>query len=135
MNEYYISYPQNDMHILDYVNSTYLNLKFTYNGKSYLIIRGVHRNKKNPDARLKLKDKGRIIYSTLLLALDEFNRGKREYTVSTKMAMKILNNVGIKYHGLFSIEVYTDYFYYETYDGKILLKIIKDSLPIIWFNF
>ena len=43
--------------------------------------------------------------------------------------------VGAKYRGFYSIEVYTDGFYYETYDGKILLKIIKDKLPMICFNF
>ena len=42
---------------------------------------------------------------------------------------------GAKYWGFYSIEVYTDGFYYETYDGKILLKIIKDKLPITCFNF
>ena len=40
--------------------------------------------------------------------------------------------IGAKYRGFYSIEVYTDGFYY---DGKILLKIMKDKLPIICFNF
>ena len=71
MNKYYTSYPQSDIHILDYTYPTYINLKFTHNGKSYLIIRGVHKNKTKPDVRLllKLKDKSSMIYSTLLHAL------------------------------------------------------------------
>ena len=43
--------------------------------------------------------------------------------------------IGGKYRGFFSTEIYTDGFYYETYDGKIFLKIIKGKLPIICFNF
>ena len=137
MNEYYISYLLSNIHILGYGYSKYINLKFSHNEKSCLIIRDVHKNKINPDARLllKLKDKGSIIYSTSLLALKEFNRGKHEYVASTKTAMKILNDVGIKYCGFFSIGLYTDDFYYESYHGKILLKVIKDMLPIICLNF
>ena len=69
MNEYYISYPQSDIHILDYAYPTYINLRFSHNGESYLITRSVRKNKKNPDVRLllKLKDKSSIIYSILIL--------------------------------------------------------------------
>ena len=38
MNEYYISYPQGDIHILDYAYSTYINLRFSHNGESDLVI-------------------------------------------------------------------------------------------------
>ena len=55
--------------------------------------------------------------------------------ISSKITVKIFLKIGIKYRGIFSIEVYTDDFYYETYDGKILLKILKDKLAIISFNF
>ena len=69
----YISYLRNNIHILDYAYYTYVNTKFSHNEKSYLISRGVHKNKTNPDIQLilKIKDKD-IIYSELLLALDEF---------------------------------------------------------------
>ena len=69
----YISYLRNNIHILDYAYYTYINTKFSHNEKSYLISRGVHKNKTNPDIQLilKIKDKD-IIYSELLLALDEF---------------------------------------------------------------
>ena len=69
----YISYLRNNIHILDYAYYTYINTKFSHNEKSYLISRGVHKNKTNPDIQLilKIKDKD-ITYSELLLALDEF---------------------------------------------------------------
>ena len=69
----YISYLRNNIHILDYAYYTYINTKFSHNEKSYLISRGVHKNKTNPDIQLilKIKDKD-IIYYELLLALDEF---------------------------------------------------------------
>ena len=128
---------ERNIHILDYGYYTYINAKFRHNKKSYVIVRCVHKNKTNPITQLilKIKDKDSIICTTLLLALDEFNKGKRKYIVSSKIAKKILNMVGAKYRGFYSIEVYTDGFYYETYDGKILLKIIKDKLPITCFNF
>ena len=96
MNEYYISYLLSTIHILSYGYSTYTNLKFSHSEKSYLIIRDVHKNETNPDARLllKFKDKGSIIYSTLRLALKEFKRGEHEYVASTKIVMKILNDAG-----------------------------------------
>ena len=69
----YISYLRNNIHILDYAYYTYINTKFSHNEKSYLISRGVHKNKTNPDIQLILKIKDNdIIYSELLLALDEF---------------------------------------------------------------
>ena len=49
--------------------------------------------------------------------------------------MKILKNIGIKSLGVYSEKVYRDDFYYKTYDRKILLKILKDKLPVISFNF
>ena len=69
----YISYLRNNIHILDYAYYTYINTKFSHNEKSYLISRGVHKNKTNPDIQLilKIKDKD-IRYYELLLALDEF---------------------------------------------------------------
>ena len=69
MNEYYISYPQSDIHMLDYACSTYINLRFSHNGESDLIIRGARKNKTNPDVQLllKLKDNSSIIYSILIL--------------------------------------------------------------------
>ena len=69
----YISYLRNNIHILDYAYYTYINTKFSHNEKSYLISRGVHKNKTNPDIQLilKIKDKD-ITYSELLLELDEF---------------------------------------------------------------
>ena len=69
----YISYLRNNIHILNYAYYTYINTKFSHNEKSYLISRGVHKNKTNPDIQLilKIKDKD-IIYYELLLALDEF---------------------------------------------------------------
>ena len=137
MDEYYISYFKKNIHILDHGYYTYINAKFRHNEKSYVIVRSVHKNKTNPDIQLilEIKDKDSIICATLLLAIDEFNKGKRKYIISSKIAKKILNMIGAKYRGFYSIEVYTDGFYYETYDGKILLKIIKDKLPIICFNF
>ena len=84
---------------------------------------------------LKLKNKDSIMYATLLWALDEFNKGIHEYIVSAEIAKKILDNIGIKRRESFSIEMFTDEFYYETYDGKTLLNIIKDKLPVIFFNF
>ena len=69
----YISYVRNNIHILDYAYYTYINTKFSHNEKSYLISRGVHKNKTNPDIQLILKIKDNdVIYSELLLALDEF---------------------------------------------------------------
>ena len=38
MNEYYIHYLQGDIHILDYAYSTYINLRFSHNGESDLVI-------------------------------------------------------------------------------------------------
>ena len=74
MDEYYISYPKSGIHILDYAYYTYINTNFSHNEKSYLISRGVHKNKTNPNIQLilKIKDKDDIIYAELLLALDEF---------------------------------------------------------------
>ena len=51
----YISYLRNNIHILDYAYYTYINTKFSHNEKSYLISRGVHKNKTNPDIQLILK--------------------------------------------------------------------------------
>ena len=84
---------------------------------------------------LKLKNKNSNIYSTLLLALDEFDKGRHEYIVSAEIVKKMLDNNGIKHRQPFTIEMFTDEFYYETYDGKTLLNIIKDKLPVIFFNF
>ena len=74
MDEYYISYLRSNIHILDYAYYTYINTKCSHNEKSYLISRGVHKNKTNPNIQLilKIKDKDDIIYAELLLALDEF---------------------------------------------------------------
>ena len=135
MDEYYISYPKSGIHILDYAYYTYINTNFSHNEKSYLISRGVHKNKTHPDIELILKTKYKdsIIYIALVLALDKFNKGKRKCMMSPKIAKKILNMFGDKYRGFFIIEICAGGFYYETYGSKILLKIIKDKLPIIYF--
>ena len=103
MDEYYISYLRSNIHILDYAYYTYINTKCSHNEKSYLISRGVHKNKTNPNIQLilKIKDKDDIIYAELLLALDEFKKGKRNYIVSPKIAKKILNMIGCKYREFF----------------------------------
>ena len=74
MDEYYISYLRSNIHMLDYADYTYINNKFSRKEKSYLLSRGVHKNKTNPNIQLilKIKDKDDIIYAELLLALDEF---------------------------------------------------------------
>ena len=101
MEEYYISYPRSNIHVLDYAYYTYRNTKYSHNEKSYVIARGVHKNKIKPDIQLTLKieDKDSIIYSALLLALEKFNKGKRRYIVSLKIAKETLNMIGGKYRG------------------------------------
>lgn len=55
MNAHYVSYPKISTHLLDYGLYTYMNLKFTYDGMSYLAARRVNKNKLFPDMRLLLK--------------------------------------------------------------------------------
>ena len=111
MNAHYVSYPKINMHLLDYGLYTYMNLKFTYDGMSYLAARRVNKNKLFPDMRLLLQiNKISLLHSTFLCALNKFEDGESKYKPPPVTARNILKKIGAKYCGLFSIEVYTDEF-------------------------
>ena len=63
-----------------------------------------------------------ILYSELLFAVNKFNSGKCNYIPSNKAA-----GYYYKYCGYFKVAMYTDKFYYDTYDGNILLLNLKNE--------
>lgn len=76
----------------------------------------------------KLKYKKRLLYSTLLLALDESKKGVYKYKVSLKIVEKILNK-----DVLFTISMFPNEFCSETFFGHKIFKPINKKLPLIFF--
>lgn len=136
MCEYLIGYPQKVLYILDHHYYVYINFISTQYDQSYLIFQTFHRSKliSFVPLLLELRNKNSRIYSELVYAIDEFDKGKNKYIASLESTIDILKNNGIEHKDVFSIELCED-FYYEIYDGKLMLGIIKDQFPILTFNF
>ena len=85
---------------------------------------------------LQLRDEEILLYSTLFLALDQFNKGVYKYKVPLNILKKRLNKkVSNKKIGLLTICMFLDEFYYETYVGDKVLNLIREKLPVIFLNF
>ena len=135
MNRYCITYPQNKINIIDQDWFVKIFLKFTHGRESYLIFHRYHKIEPNL-LMLQLRDKEILLYSTLLLALDQFNKGVYKYKVPLNIPKKRLNKkVSNKKIGLLTICMFPDEFYYETYVGDKVLNLIREKLPVIFLNF
>ena len=129
MHWFSISYPKYAANIIVEKNIAHKFLKFIDNGESYLILHGYHVMKPN-SLMFKLKYKKTLLYSTLLLALHEFKKCVYEYKVSLNIVEKILNK-----DALFTISIFPDEFYVDTFVGDKIFKSINKKLPLIFFNF
>ena len=79
---------------------------------------------------LKLRDNKSLLYSTLLLAPDEFKKGVYRCEVSSKTVEKMLNKNVLFTISMFSNEIYSDIFV-----GKDILNLINEKLPLIFIYF
>ena len=126
---YIISYPQNNVNIIVEKNIANIFLKLIHKGESYLILHRYHIMKPNL-LILKLRDNKSLLYSTLLLALDEFKKGVYRCEVSSKTVEKMLNK-----NVLFTISMFSNEIYSDTFVGKDILNLINEKLPLIFFYF
>ena len=138
MKGLYVSYPRYDTDMMCYGYYVYLHVVFTHNKKSYLITKATNKRQLARNMRLlhSLKNKDSILYSELLLAISKFNSGGCNYTSSKKVSKKILGAAGIKRHKHCRPTIYSDGFYYDSYDRNILLlNFVNERLPIISTDF
>ena len=80
-----------------------------------------------------LKNKDSVLYSELLIAIDEFNKGKSIHVVPKEISKEILKIYDIRYRGYFSIKLYVNKFYYD-WDFEFLLELEKNQFPVIYIG-
>lgn len=80
-----------------------------------------------------LKNKDSVLYSELLIAIDEFNKGKSIHVVPKEISKEILKIYDIRYRGYFSIKLYVNKFYYD-WDFECLLELEKNQFPVIYIG-
>ena len=97
MNQYCITYPKHKIDVLPFKYKFYLNMIFSYCGKSYLVTKIVYEKNLIKDFRLlcDLQNKNSELYSELILATNKFNKGIYIHIVSMSVSDKILKKANI----------------------------------------
>ena len=98
MEYYYIHYPKYDVRFTGYDIYSYLTTTFKYKNKSYVINKRTSKRNIARNTRLvnDLKNKDSVLYSELLIAIDEFNNGKSIHVAPKEISKEILKTYDIR---------------------------------------
>ena len=110
MNQYCITYPKYKIDELPFKCKYYLNMIFSYCGKSYLVTKIVYEKNLIKDFRLlcDLQNKNSELYSELILAINKFNKGIYIQIVSMSVSDKILKKANIHICEPIKIKLYEE---------------------------
>ena len=110
MNQYCITYPKYKIDELPFKHKYYLNMIFSYCGKSYLVTKIVYEKNLIKDFRLlcDLQNKNSELYSELILAINKFNKGIYIQIVSMSVSDKILKKANIHICEPIKIKLYEE---------------------------
>ena len=135
MEYYHIHYPKYDVRFTGYDIYSYLTTTFKYKNKSYVINKRTSKRNIARNTRLvnDLKNKDSVLYSELLIAIDEFNNGKSIHVAPKEISKEILKTYDIRYRGYFRIKLHSNKFYYD-WDFECLIELEKNQFPVIYIE-